>query len=385
MKEAVFIYGSTDLGMPEFSADLLWRAGGYKVPDQVYFFEIEDKKILFLSSLEIERAAKEANADEVVHLDLYFERAKKENISPAVLFLKERGVAKVIVPEYLRFRLGVELSKHFEVAIRNSPFYERRALKNEWEISEIEKAQTAVELALGIGTDWLKKCRVREGFIFDCEGEGRKAYAGDLRKIIDMALFSDGFLGVDTIVSPGIEAADPHAVGLGPLKAGEPIVVDIFPRSIKTLYFSDQTRTIFKGEPEDDYKKMYNVVLFAQEEAILMLKDGVDGKLIHDFVADFLEKSGYSRNLKSRPVSGFIHGLGHGVGIDIHEPPRINSYSEILKKGNIVTIEPGLYYPVSKEGIPACGIRIEDILLIEESGAKNLTKFPKKLEDVIIS
>jgi len=183
----------------------------------------------------------------------------------------------------------------------------------------------------------------------------------------------------------GIEAADPHAVGLGPLKAGEPIVVDIFPRSIKTLYFSDQTRTIFKGEPEDDYKKMYNVVLFAQEEAILMLKDGVDGKLIHDFVADFFEKSGYSRNLKSRPVSGFIHGLGHGVGIDIHEPPRINSYSEILKKGNIVTIEPGLYYPVSKEGIPACGIRIEDILLIEESGAKNLTKFPKKLEDVIIS
>src|SRR3989344_1876542 len=325
MKEAVFIYGSTDLGMPEFSADLLWRAGGYKVPDQVYFFEIEDKKILFLSSLEIERAAKEANADEVVHLDLYFERAKKENISPAVLFLKERGVAKVIVPEYLRFRLGVELSKHFEVAIRNSPFYERRALKNEWEISEIEKAQTAVELALGIGTDWLKKCRVREGFIFDCEGEGRKAYAGDLRKIIDIALFSDGFLGVDTIVSPGIEAADPHAVGLGPLKAGEPIVVDFF------------------------------------------------------------EKSGYSRNLKSRPVSGFIHGLGHGVGIDIHEPPRINSYSEILKKGNIVTIEPGLYYPVSKEGIPACGIRIEDILLIEESGAKNLTKFPKKLEDVIIS
>src|SRR3989338_5825037 len=164
MKEAVFIYGSTDPGMPEFSADLLWRAGGYKVPDQVYFFEIEDKKILFLSSLEIERAAKEANADEVVHLDLYFERAKKENISPAVLFLKERGVAKVIVPEYLRFRLGVELSKHFEV-------------------------------------------------------EGRKAYAGDLRKIIDMALFSDGFLGVDTIVSPGIEAADPHAVGLGPLRS----------------------------------------------------------------------------------------------------------------------------------------------------------------------
>ena len=385
MKKSILIYGATSLGSPEFSADLRWRAGGYDVPDPVAFFEIEGKKILMLSSLEIERGKHEAKVDEVVFLDKYAEKGRLENLPAVVVFLKERKVEEVIVPETLRFSLAKSLLPHFSVKIKERPFYRERAIKTENEIKEIEKAQSAVEIALYEGMGFLKKCLVRGDLLFHTKFSDTPVNSHHLRKIIDDALYQRGYLGVETIVACGEEAADPHSKGYGNLKPREPIVIDIFPRSLLTLYFADQTRTVFKGEPDEKTKRMYNTVLLAQEMAIREVKSGADGSKIEKKVRDFFEAKGYPAVLDKQPVSGFIHSLGHGVGVDIHEEPSISaSKKSVLEEGNVVTIEPGLYYHQETETIPRCGIRIEDMILVADKGNRNLTNFPKSLSDMII-
>ncbi|OHA00229.1 MAG: hypothetical protein A3C11_01960 [Candidatus Sungbacteria bacterium RIFCSPHIGHO2_02_FULL_49_12] len=384
MKEALVLYGATAMGTAEFSADLRWRTGGFSVPDPVLFCEIGGKKILFVSSLEVERAAKEAKVDEIILLDAYVKKSKKENLPISVIFLKEQRIEKVIVPATIRHQLAENLAAHFEIQIRDEPFYPERAIKTPWEIGEIEKAQRAVEAAVVKGTDFIKDCSVRGNELFHSAFGDQPINSFHLRKIIDDELFLRGYLGVESIVACGIEATDPHAAGSGLLHPKEPIVLDIFPRSLETLYFADQTRTIFKGMPSENLCRMYGAVLEAQELAIAMVKPGANGAKIEQAVRDFFTKSGYPTSFTERPVKGFIHSLGHGVGLEIHEAPSLSSRPEVLQAGQVVTIEPGLYYSTAEGEIPAGGIRIEDMLLVTADGSKNLTKFPKKLEDMIL-
>ena len=378
MKQALLTYGATSLGSPLFSADLLWRTG-FSVPDPVHYFEIDGKKILMLSSLEIERARSEATVDEIVSLETFSKEGK-----PAATFLKERGIEEVLVSKTLPFSLGRELSQHFTVTIAQEPLFPERAIKMEEEVKEIEVAQRAVERAVGKARDFLRACSVRETLLYQ-KTSLEPVASQHLRKIIDDALYEEGYLGVETIVSCGKEAADPHCMGYGNLKAREPIVLDVFPRSLTTLYFADQTRTLFKGEPSEKLKKMYQAVLAAQELGISRLRDGVKGSDIEKEVRTYFETQGYPTDINSSPVKGFIHSLGHGVGIDIHEEPRLSVRHEaILQAGNVVTVEPGLYYQEEGKAYPAGGIRIEDMLLVTTDGSRNLTQFPKSLDHAII-
>lgn len=385
MKQAILLYGATSLNSPVFSADLRWRTGGYSVPDPVFFFEIGKKKILMLSALEIERGKREAKVDEVVSSDEYGEKGKAENLSATVAFLKERGVEKIIISETLPFPLGKVLLSHFDVEVQGKPFYRERTMKTESEIREIEKAQAAVETALRDGMEFLKDCIVKGGLLSHDDFPGVPIASQHVRTIIDAVLYQQGYLGVETIIACGAEASDPHCKGYGNLKPKEPIVIDIFPRSLETLYFADMTRTVFKGEPDEKMKRMYDTVLQAQEMAITEVKSGADGSKIEQHVRDFFNKKGYTSVLDKSPVSGFIHSLGHGVGIDIHEAPSISVKKEsTLETGNVVTIEPCLYYHQETETIPCGGIRIEDMLLVTGTGNRNLTKFPKILDAMII-
>lgn len=384
MKQAILIYGTTAMGAPEFSADLFWRTGGYSVPDPVIFCEIAGKQILLLSSLEIERGQREAKVDEVVSIEKYVEEAKRSSLPIAVLFLKERGIEEVIVPGNIRFSLGKVLADHFKVTIKASPFYPERAVKTDKEIRQIENAQRAVEKAVAKGMRFLKECLVKNNLLFHSEFPNTPIASRHVRKIIDDALYLQGYLGVESIVACGRESADPHCKGYGNIKPKEPIVLDIFPRSLDSLYFADQTRTVFKGEPDAKMKRMYNTVLEAQEMAIGEVKNGAQGNDIDRKVRDFFDKSGYSTNIEKRPVSGFIHSLGHGVGIEIHEEPSLSQLESVLETGNVVTVEPGLYYPEQTSTIPKGGIRIEDMVLVTDDGNRNLTQFPKSLDRMII-
>lgn len=384
-KTAFVLWGATDLGPPHFSADILWRTG-FKAPDPFFLVDIiEDdflgfhKSYLLTNPLELERASKEAKADEVVNLYDY----KSKTRSALANFFKKYGVQKIIVPDIFPCGLKDKLAKLFKVVTAATPFYPKRAIKTDWEIAEIEKAQRAVEYAVWEAVDFLSTCTVDRGIIW-AHNPLRIVKPNELRTSIDGKLYDLGFLGVDTIVACDRESADPHCKGLVTLHAHKPIVMNVFPLSLETHYYADMTRTIFKGEPSNELKKMYEAVWRAQKFALDDVKAGIDAHEIYNSTLRYFEEHAYPTNMTQRPMEGFFHGVGHGVGIDIHEPPWINSTKCILEEGNVVTVEPGLYYQNARNHIPAGGIRIEDMVLVTKTGCRNLTQFPKDLESMII-
>jgi Xaa-Pro aminopeptidase len=178
-------------------------------------------------------------------------------------------------------------------------------------------------------------------------------------------------------VAGGPQAADPHERGHGPLKAGESIIVDIFPVDLSTRYHSDMTRTFVKGEPNEGLQEMYDAVLESQKTALSMIRAGVNGRDIHRKVAEVLHEAGYKTNVhdqeKGKPLTeGFFHGTGHGVGLEVHEAPRVSLADEELIPGDVISVEPGVYDP------NVGGVRIEDLVVVTEDGYRNLTKFAKE-------
>ncbi len=175
---------------------------------------------------------------------------------------------------------------------------------------------------------------------------------------------------------PGAEnqVTDPHERGHGPLYAGQAIILDIFPRSEKTGYWGDLSRTVCRGSAAPGLKKLYNAVKAAQAAALRAVKPGVCADEVHSAAQAVFERRGYETKEVDGRHTGFIHGTGHGVGLDIHELPRVGISGEILEEGNIVTVEPGLYYP----GLG--GIRIEDTIAVTSKGWRYLAPCGKKFE-----
>ena len=170
-------------------------------------------------------------------------------------------------------------------------------------------------------------------------------------------------IAVDTICAGGLQGAQPHNTGSGVLLADYPVVLDIFPRSATTGYWGDLTRTVVKGTPSDFMRRAYDAVLEAREFAKSCIRIGAIPSEIHKCAENILFKHGFSTGCDEKGDYGFFHGLGHGVGLDIHEGPRISPRnSEPLKAGVVVTDEPGLYYP--DQG----GIRLEDMVYLNDEG-----------------
>ena len=195
-----------------------------------------------------------------------------------------------------------------------------------------------------------------------------------LIKFCQSELFKYSLTCPECIIAGDSKSTQPHNHGSGPLKQSTSIVIDIFPKSLINGYYGDITRTVCKGKPDKILKNMFKVVLRGQKLGLNMLKAGMDGMKVHNKILNEFNKSNFITSTGSDKPQGFIHSTGHGLGLEIHEPPRISKAKEILKEGNVVTVEPGLYY--SSIG----GVRIEDTVVIEKSGIKNLTKFPKFFE-----
>ncbi len=180
------------------------------------------------------------------------------------------------------------------------------------------------------------------------------------------------------IVASGKQSTKPHEIGSGPIETGVPIVIDIYPQSKITSYFADMSRTVCKGSPSEELQKMFDAVYSAQKLAISMIKPRVKCSDIQDSVDRLFMEKGYKTSGKGEEfqfAEGFVHGVGHGVGLNLHEKPRIGRGSnDILEEGDIVTIEPALYY--SNLG----GIRLEDMVIVTANGHENITNFPKQFK-----
>lgn len=362
----------------DHNADMLYAVGMF-VPDPFIYARVNGRPQIVVSDLEIDRARTEASHCRVVSLSrlqrTLQSNGHKKTGTPQIIahWLRLQGIRRVTVPDHFPFGLAKALQRQrIKVRPKRGLFFPERALKSADEVKKISAALMMAEVGLAEGIQALKSSKVdrKRRLIY----RGNPLTSEKLRAIIDTAIVQAGGLACHTIVAGGRQACDPHERGHGLLRANEPIVLDVFPRSQRTGYFGDITRTVVKGRATDAIRKVYHVIERGQEIAFEKMRHGVSGRAVHEAVQDFFAKEGYRTTRRRGRMQGFFHGTGHGLGLEIHERPRVSISSDRMEAGHVVTVEPGLYYP----GVG--GVRLEDVVVIRESGNTNLTKFPKVLE-----
>jgi Xaa-Pro aminopeptidase len=263
-------------------------------------------------------------------------------------------------------KLGIKLRPR-------ASFFPKREIKSADEVRKISAALMMAEVGMAEGMQVLRLSKIdkRRQLIY----RGTPLTSERLRSVIDCAVLQACGLAANTIVAGGRQACDPHERGHGRLRANVPIIIDIFPRSQKTGYFGDITRTVVRGRASEAAKKLYDTVLHGQKIAFQKVSARTLTGEIHQCVQQFFVQRGYKTGRNNGRMEGFFHGTGHGLGLEIHEAPRMGATSTgKLKAGQVVTVEPGLYYP------EIGGVRLEDVALVTANGAKNLTRFEKVLE-----
>lgn len=357
-------------------ADMLYATRIF-IGDPFIFLQQKGKRILVLSDLEIDRAKKNAKADEFVMFN-QLERevqgkAKKAPPYEKVLahFLTKRGVKRALVPANFPLGFANEIKRNgIALETSNGLFWPAREKKTAEEIRLLERALRMTETGMKRGMEILKTSKLGTGK--KLKWSGKTLTSEILRAEIDSAILRAGGVPTNTIVAGGDQACDPHERGFGPLRADSLIILDIFPRDGKTGYWGDMTRTVVRGRASEQQRKLWEAVKAGQTLALKRIKAGVDGMSIHQAITELFERRGFPTEVRNGRRVGFFHGTGHGLGLEIHEYPRLQKV--VLKAGQCLTVEPGLYYP----GIG--GARIEDVVIVEKTGCRILSRFPKQLE-----
>ena len=360
----------------ETDADILYPTGFF-APDPFLFVQKGKTRILVMSDLEMDRARKQASVDRVLSwsklaapLEKGGRRAPVADVIARVL--RELDLRRVSVPRQFPLGLARELAKRrFRLELGPDPFWPERELKQPHELRAIEASLRAAEAGLTAGIEALRSCRIRGGWLVR---DGRRFTAEDLRSAVNTRMMADGFIPAHTICAPGDQAVDPHEGGHGPIRANQPVVMDIFPRSEATGYFGDLTRTVVRGRASFRLHELYAIVHEGVRLGHRMLKDGALGMEIHRAIQQLFARQGYATGVKNGRMQGFFHGTGHGLGLEIHEAPSIGKRPCVLRAGHVVTVEPGLYY------LGLGGVRIEDVALVTKTGSRCLTRVPKRLE-----
>ena len=361
----------------ETDADLYY-ATGFLAPDAFIFLQTPSEKILLMSDLELDRARSQAQVDTVLAISHYQEKAKADGLEhPSSLdalhqLLQERRVKALQVPRTFPIHAADTLrSAGYSVTFPEGSFFSQRECKTPEEIAHIRDVQRCTETAMDAAVNAIRSAGIQDGTLYQSSDP---LTSETVKRLIGRTLMDRDCTASHTIVACGDQACDPHNEGTGPLRAGQPIIIDIFPRSNRTGYFADITRTVVKGAPTDAMRDLYNTVLESQTRALAHIRAGVDGQEVHRQVTDLFESKNYQTGEIDGRMQGYFHGTGHGVGLEIHESPRISKASNTLRPGHVVTVEPGLYYP----GRGA--VRIEDLVVVTETGCENLTAYPKGFE-----
>ena len=360
----------------ETDPDILY-ATKFWAPDPFIFLQRNGKRTLVLSDLEIDRGRKQADADEfVMFSELESEvQGKSKNGPPyeKVLahFLKKRGVKSATVPANFPLRYAEELAANrIHVRATNGIFWPEREAKSDKEVKMMGDALRITEKGLKRAIEVLKESKPGPGKRLRWR---RKTLTSEiLRAEIDSTILRAGGVPLGTIAAGGDQACDPHERGFGPLYADSLIILDIFPRDARTGYFGDMTRTVLRGRASDAQRKLWETVKAGQALALKKVKAGIDGMTIHKAIQELFARRGFPTEIRKGRRVGFFHGTGHGLGLEIHEHPRLQKV--VLKDRQVLTVEPGLYYP----GLG--GVRLEDVVLVTKTGCKILSRFPKQLE-----
>ena len=373
------------VGDSERSADLYY-ATKFRAPDPFVFLDTGAKTYLLIGDLELDRARQQAEVDEVLSVSHYARQVKKskggtdtsgpsrthqillaalEDVGGRIRSLRVPAQFPLETADFLR-RSGIRLE------VVAPPLFEQRSIKKPHEVEAIRGALRAAETGMGAALEAIEQARVEESGVLSLEGE--QLTSQRLRRLIHHTLLEEDCSARHTIVACGDDGCDPHCEGSGPLVADRPIIIDIFPQSDSSGYYGDLTRTFVKGDAGDGLRRAYEAVLAAQQVAFDRFGDDRDGSEIHKAVEQSFSARGYETGERNGRLQGFFHGTGHGLGLDIHEAPSVGPRHDILRAGQIVTVEPGLYY------LGLGGVRLEDVVRVTENGHENLTRFPKVLE-----
>jgi len=334
----------------------------------VFFKKPGEPGVIIVSQMETGRASREATATVMTRSQAGLPEIMKTETDPyratAKMIAGQVG-KKILVPPNFPIALANAMSEYCSVVVDGGTIQSMRAKKSKIELILMNNVQKVTQRAMDRAISLIRSSSVKKGILYI---DQKPLTSEQVKFSMHSLLLEHGCSAVDTIVSCGEDTAIPHMSGSGPLKSDEPIVIDLFPVEEKSGYYADMTRTVVKGEPSKDIREMYDALREAKKLGISRVKAGVSGADIHLAVVDFFNERGYETDTR-----GFIHNLGHGVGLQVHELPTIGPAGKALETGNVITIEPGLYYP----GIG--GVRLEDIGAVTSRGFNNFTTFSEEL------
>lgn len=348
---------------------------GLHVPDPFIAFGVGRKKIGVLNALEFGRAKKESTLDEVLPLEDWKARAEKKypgrtvGVAEVIATLaKHYGLRRFVVPDDFPAKLAFDLfDLGLAIGFTEGSFFPERDHKEPSELAAIREGNRCSAIGFSAFEKILRATTIKRGKLIYA---GRELTSERAKFVIETAILEAGAVSSNTIVAGGDQGCDPHCRGWGPLRPNELIIVDIFPRVTASGYHGDMTRTYLKGTASDAQKRLVATVHAGQKLALQMIRAGAVSRKIHTAVQEYFVGQGYETKRDANGSVGFFHGTGHGLGLAVHEPPRISLVDGKLKRGQVVTVEPGLYYP----GLGGC--RIEDVVHVTATGNQLLSSHP---------
>lgn len=358
----------------ESNSDALYF-GRVAAPDAFVAFGLRGKKYAVVGALEFGRVRKTSDFDVVLPLERYLQRARE--LWPQ----RKPGAAEVI---YLlakdlkqsRFTVGHDFpagvyDKLFELGldltVADGALFPAREIKTPAEAAAIRQGNHCSALGFAAAERILRGSRISGRKLIY---RGKAVTSESIRFAIEVACLEAGASAAHTIVAGGDQACDPHERGSGPLRPHELIILDIFPRLSASGYFGDMTRTFLRGRANDAQRALVAAVRAAQLAALKIIRAGVNGRNVHRQVVDVFTARGYETRHTATGSVGFFHGTGHGLGLAVHEPPRLSGAVDYaLRQNSVVTVEPGLYYP----GLGGC--RIEDVVQVTTGAPKLLSRY----------
>jgi Xaa-Pro aminopeptidase len=362
----VLIFGDT-VRSPELRHEVPVTVG-----DPFLYVERNGTRTVYVGSLEIPRLSglddldavplEELGLDELMGQGLTWREMMPELVLRAC---RASRIELAVAPRDFPLEVADYLRAHeIEIEARGALFDERRRVKTPAELEGIRRSQRATEQAMEA-----VRARLRAGGPVTCEELQTEA----------MRVFSEEGVLLDDValISAGAQTTVGHEPGHGPIGESEPIVVDLFPRDPVSGCYADMTRTFCLGEPPEELVRYHRLVKETLDAACEAIRPGLRGSEAHRLVCDRFEAEGFPTQLSKAPGEvldeGFFHGLGHGVGLEVHEAPGLGRTGEEIVAGDVLAVEPGLY----RTGFGGC--RLEDLVLVTEDGCEILTDYPYDL------
>jgi Xaa-Pro aminopeptidase len=376
--DSVIIYGDS------FRSPDMRHAVPLGVGDPFLYAETNGARHVVASSMEAIRLRELGLFDVHIHEDYGLDELVESGLEPreltaqlALRAIAGLGLERATVPENFPVWLADRLrAEGVELDVDQDMFDDRRRAKTEPQLAGMRRAQRAAEAAMDACRELLRRAEISgDELLLDGEQLTVERIKGDMNAV---------FAAHDTtaeeyIVAPGAQGAVGHDMGSGPIPPSVPLIVDIFPRDNASAVYTDMTRTFVVGDVPDNVREWHRLVKEALDAAVAEIRPGVEGRAVFDVTCDIFEATGEptlrTKKAGETLADGFFHGLGHGVGLEVHEAPGMGRISnKKFVAGDVVTVEPGLY----RAGYG--GVRLEDIVLVTEDGVEVLTDYPYDLE-----